>query len=456
MKIHFIAIGGSIMHNLALTLQAKGDWVTGSDDAFYEPSKTRLKLAGILPEEMGWFPEKITAELDAVILGMHARKDNPELLRAQELGLKIYSFPQYMYNQSKSKKRMVIAGSHGKTTITSMILHVLHKCNISSDYLVGAQLEGFDRMVEINPDHTMAVFEGDEYLTSALDPSPKFSHYFPNVLVVSGIAWDHMNVFPTFESYVNPFKELISSLNKEAVLIYYKEDVILHELVQKYARCKVKPYHAPKYYLKENETVVDQEGEQYPLQIFGNHNLENTEAARLVCEQVGVASNQFYRSLHDFKGSAKRLEKIIEHNNFIFYRDFAHSPSKLKATIHAVKEQYPQKKLIACMELHTYSSLNKAFLPQYKGCMDEADEKIIFFDPEVVKLKKLPFIDGQDILEGFENNEIKIESKSEALKRRLQNISLNNTVLLMMSSGSFGGIDYNVFAKQLVGTKQNG
>ncbi len=449
MNVHFIAIGGSIMHNLALTLKHKGYNVTGSDDNFFEPSKSRLQAAGILPKENGWFTDKITSNLDAVILGMHARKNNPELLKAQELGLKVYSFPEYMFEQTKNKKRIVIAGSHGKTTITSMILHVLNELNIKTDYLVGAQIEGFDRMVEINDSNTIAIFEGDEYLSSPLDSSPKFSHYDPDVLVISGIAWDHMNVFPTFESYLKPFNDIVKNLKKESSLIYFEEDEHLKKIIPQNANCKTTAYNAPNYTIVNNQCIVHFQNKQYALNVFGEHNLQNIEAARLACESINVTAQQFYDAIQSFTGSAKRLEKIKETNDFTFFRDFAHSPSKLTATINAVKEQFSERTVIACMELHTYSSLNKDFLSEYENSMQKADIKIIYFDPKVVALKKLPEINANDILEGFNDKNIKVFSSSEEVKKAIKSQEYNNSVLLMMSSGNFGGINYNDFAKEL-------
>lgn len=441
-KVHFIAIGGSAMHNLAIALHEKGYKVSGSDDAIFEPSATRLKQRGLLPEETGWFPEKITEDLDAVILGMHAHADNPEMLRAQELGLKIYSYPEYLYEQSKDKTRVVIAGSHGKTSITSMILHVLHYHGKEVDYMVGAQLEGFDVMVKLTEENDFMVMEGDEYLSSALDRRPKILLYQPNIALISGIAWDHVNVFPTFENYIHQFELFVDSITPGGALIYNSEDETLVKVVEENQKALKKfPYSTPDFSIDNGVTYLSTEEGPIPLEIFGQHNLNNLEGARLICNQLGVMDDDFYEAIQTFKGASKRLELINRTPGFVAYKDFAHAPSKVISTTNAVKEQFPDKQLIACLELHTYSSLNPKFLSEYKGALDKADQKIVYYNPEALKIKRMDYISPSDIQDAFGDSNIKVFTSSEELKSFLNQTDKSGKVFLMMSSANFGGID---------------
>lgn len=444
MRVHFIAIGGSAMHNLALALKDKGETVTGSDDAIFDPSKTRLKKAGLLPEEMGWFPEKITPELDAIILGMHAKKDNPELLKAQELNLPIYSYPEFLYQQGKDKIRVVIGGSHGKTTITSMILHVLHRLKKEVDFMVGAQLEGFDNMVHLTKENKYMVLEGDEYLSSPIDRRPKFHLYKSQIALISGIAWDHINVFPTFENYVEQFAIFIDTLPKDGVLVYNQEDGILKELVgKKNYPVNLIPYKIPEHRIENGKTFIKTEGREVELQIFGKHNLSNLAGALAICQQMGVEESDFYRAIQNFTGASKRLEKVAEKGSTLIYKDFAHSPSKVAATTQAVKQQYPDKKLLACFELHTYSSLNADFLKEYKGALTAADEALVFYSPEAVKIKGLENIDADQIEKAFDQKDLVVYTEPQAFQDFLKAKDFQNTVLLLMSSGNYGGLDFD-------------
>ncbi|PJJ84231.1 UDP-N-acetylmuramate--L-alanine ligase [Mucilaginibacter auburnensis] len=441
MRVHFIAIGGAAMHNLAIALHKKGFTVSGSDDVLFEPSVSRLKKHGILPEANGWYPEKVTANLDAVILGMHARIDNPELLKAQELGLKVYSYPEYVYQQSKDKQRIVIGGSHGKTTITSMILHALQAAGKDFDYLVGAQLEGFDTMVKLTPEAPVIVIEGDEYLASPIDRRPKFHLYKANVGIISGIAWDHINVFPTFQSYIDQFKIFIDTIQPGGRLIYSQTDEVLNKVVEEDASTVDKlPYTLPEYKIADGVTTIIHEGKEYPLQVFGEHNLLNMQAARLACESQGISASEFYSYITTFKGAARRLELVGKSDTAAVFKDFAHSPSKLEATIHAVKTQFPDRKLIACIELHTFSSLNKEFLAEYAGTMDEADEAIVFIDKKTFEQKKMEPYPAETVEAAFARN-VKFFNEPQLLNSYLQNYKLLKANLLMMSSGNFGGID---------------
>lgn len=448
MNIHFIAVGGSAMHNLALELHKKGYQVTGSDDEIFEPSKSRLQHAGILPEAWGWFPEKITDHLDAVILGMHAREDNPELQRAKELGIKIFSYPEYLYEQTKDKKRVIVGGSHGKTTTTSMIMHVLKSCGIEFDYMAGALLEGFDTMVHLSDQSNIAVFEGDEYLSSPIDMRPKFHHYHPDIAILTGIAWDHMNVFPTFENYVEQFALFIEKITPNGSLIYFQPDENICKILQRAnPSVKLLPYNTFPYSVKDGITYLN---DATPIQVFGQHNLQNISAAYLACKKLGISEQSFLLGISTYKGAAKRLQKIAENDKTTIFLDFAHSPSKLHATIQAVRAQFPQRKLIACMELHTFSSLNADFLPQYRHSMDEADEAIVFFNPEVVKHKRLSPITIEDVKKGFDNKSIKVFTDNRDLLTLLTNEEYSNSVLLVMTSGNFSGINIQKLAEQLL------
>lgn len=440
-KYHFIAIGGAVMHNLALALLRKGYQVSGSDDEIYEPSRTRLENAKILPPEYGWFPEKITADLDGIILGMHARIDNPELIRAQELGVPVFSFPEFIYNQSQTKKRAVIAGSHGKTSITSMILHVLQDQKMDFDYLVGAQIEGFDLMVRLS-DAPVIVIEGDEYLTSPIDRTPKFFHYKHDIALVSGIAWDHFNVFPDFEVYKDQFSKLMDLTTQSGELIYCEVDQLVKEAVEKSSTPGQKtPYNAHPAVIRDGKTFLKTGSGLLEIGIFGDHNLQNLQGALEICRALGVSNEQFYASIPSFKGAAKRQEILASGKSGILFRDFAHAPSKLKATVNAVKNQFPDRKLISVQELHTYSSLNKDFLPNYAHSMEETDVAVIYLNPHAVALKKLDLMDEETLREGFKRPDLMLFTESQALKAYLLAQNYSNTNLLLMSSGNYDNLD---------------
>jgi len=448
MRIHFIAIGGSAMHNLAIALHKKGYQVTGSDDQVFEPSAGRLKRYGLLPDKMGWDENRITAELDAVILGMHALKDNPELLKAQELGLKIFSYPEYIYEQTRDKLRVVIGGSHGKTTITSMILHVLNFYGRDFDYLVGAQLAGFDTMVKITDAAPVVVIEGDEYLASPIDRRPKFHLYKANIGVISGIAWDHINVFPTYEDYKRQFSIFIDTIQPEGKLIYCEADEDLRALVAASdAKVEKIAYDVPEHEVKAGVTYLLPS--HTPLEVFGNHNLMNLNAARLVCAQLDISAEAFNAAIASFTGAARRLELLLKTGNTHVYKDFAHSPSKLKATIEAVKTQFADRKLVACIELHTFSSLDKAFLKQYANTMTIADTAIVYMDEKTFVQKKMNPFTASEVREAFNSQEIVFFNQSRELENYLLNINFYSSNLLLMSSGNFGGLDLVKLAREL-------
>lgn len=451
-RLHFIAIGGAAMHNLAIAVSKKPNHVvTGSDDEIFEPSRGKLLAAGLLPPEMGWFPDRISKDLDAVIVGMHARADNPELLRAKELGIDIYSFPEYLYHQTRKKIRVVVGGSHGKTTTTAIILHVLQKLNRNADFMVGAQIEGFDTMVKLSYDSQLAVFEGDEYLTSPIDPRPKFHLYHPHIALLTGIAWDHINVFPTFENYVEQFKVFTDLIERDGRLIYFEGDEQLRIIAEKVRPDIVTiPYNVPEYEIENGITFILYKGERYPIHIFGQHNLQNIQGARMVCKQLGIKEVEFLEAIADFDGAANRLEKVAETENAVAFKDFAHSPSKLKATVNAVREQYPDKHLVACMELHTFSSLQANFLPQYRGCIDKADTAFVYFNPEVIEHKHLQPITTEQVKAAFGREDLQIFTDSRKLADKLHSLDYDGKVLLMMSSGNFSGIDIPAFAKEVL------
>ncbi|WP_309613662.1 Mur ligase family protein [Flavobacterium sp.] len=450
MRTHFIAIGGAAMHNLALALHNKGYQVTGSDDAIFEPSKSRLEKKGLLPTEFGWFPEKITSDIEAIILGMHAKADNPELLKAQELGLKIYSYPEFLHEQSKNKTRVVIGGSHGKTTITSMILHVMHYHNIEVDYMVGAQLEGFETMVHLTHENDFIVLEGDEYLSSPIDRRPKFHLYQPNIALLSGIAWDHINVFPTFENYVEQFEIFVNQITKGGILVYNEEDETVKKVAEETTNTiRRLPYTTPSYSVEDGTTLLDTPEGPMPIEVFGAHNLNNLSGAKWICQNMGVDEADFYEAIASFKGASKRLEKIAEGKGKVAYKDFAHSPSKVSATTKAVKAQYPNRKLVACLELHTYSSLNAEFLKEYEGALDAADVALVFYSPDAVKIKQLEEVSYDQIAQSFKRNDLIIYTNPVEFKDFLFNYDLNNSALLLMSSGNYGGLNFDE-VKQLI------
>lgn len=449
MKVHFIAIGGSAMHNLAIALSRKGVEVTGSDDEIFEPSKSRLEKQGILPAVVGWNARNIDCTIDAVILGMHAREDNPELLMAKEMAIPIYSYPEYLYEQSKAKKRIVIGGSHGKTTITSMLLHVCKKQELNVDYMVGAQLDGYDCMVKLTEESEYMILEGDEYLSSPIDRRPKFHLYQPHVALISGIAWDHINVFPTFENYVDQFDVFCSVIEANGSLIYNNEDKEVKAIAEKYKeQLNLQPYGVPSFEVNKNGTIVVHHQQQYALEIFGSHNLQNMMGAMHLAGHLGIDHETFLASMSDFTGAGKRLQKVVENESFVMFKDFAHSPSKLKATTQAVKEQYRNRKVIACMELHTFSSLRKDFLPFYEGCMESADHALVYYSPEVVAHKKLEPLSLSDVEEAFGGNVI-VKNTTQDVLSFIHSLKHENTVLLMMSSGNFDGIDYEALGSEL-------
>ena len=442
------------MHNLAIALCQKGVTVTGSDDEIFDPARGRLEHYGLLPKEEGWHPERITSDLDAVVLGMHARIDNPELLRAQELGLKIYSYPEYLYEQSKDKQRIVVGGSHGKTTTTAMILHVLAHCGIEADYMVGAQLKGFDVMVRLSETAKVMVIEGDEYLTSPIDRRPKFHLYKPDVAIITGIEWDHINVFPTFDIYRDQFAQFINLIEPKGTLIYCDEDKEVHRVAVENRRSDIQklPYVCPEHRVENGITYIGNTA----LQVFGHHNLLNLTAARLACRQVGVTDAQFDEAIGTFGGASKRLELVKKsedgaagHSGCAVYKDFAHAPSKLRATIQAMREQYPDRKLVACMELHTFSSLTQEFLQQYKGTMDKADVRFVYYSQHALQLKKLPDLHPDEVRKAFGGN-VEVFTDSKKMVAELKAMDWHNANLLMMSSGNFDGIDFNQLADEMI------
>lgn len=451
MNIHFIAIGGAAMHNLAIALHLKGNKISGSDDEIFEPSKSRLHKYGLLPESFGWHPEKFSKKIDAVILGMHAREDNPELLRAKELKLPIFSYPEYLYEQSKDKIRVVIGGSHGKTTITAMVLHVLQKLGYAPDYMVGSKLDGFEVMVRLTDEAKIMILEGDEYLSSPIDRRPKFHLYKPNIALLSGIAWDHMNVFPTFDFYKEQFAMFIDLIEKKGTLVYCKNDKNVVELAENRREDITGfAYRACDSMIKNDQTFIVFEAQRFPLKVFGEHNLQNINGARYVCQALGVKPLDFFNAITSFAGTSNRLELLGKNNNTTIFKDFAHSPSKLKATTTAVKNQFKKSKLLACMELHTFSSLNKDFLSQYKGAINEADIPVVYFNPKTLEHKKLPPIMKEEVKKAFANDNLLVFTETEKLRAFLLNQRWEGLNLLLMSSGNFGGLDYHALSEEIL------
>lgn len=444
------------MHNLALALHGKGYTVTGSDDQIAEPSRSRLAAAGLLPLAPGWHPERIVPELDAVILGMHARTDNPELIRAQTLGISIFSFPEFIYRQTRDKLRVVIAGSHGKTTITSVVLHALQCSGRSFDYLVGAQLEGFSTMVGLQDESRLAVFEGDEYLTSALDPRPKFLLYRPGIALISGIAWDHVNVFPTWDLYRRQFEDLVRSLEEDSVLIFNREDPEVVRLLERVTGPSRRIDYGTLPYRTGDEgqrQLVTDQG-LVPVSLMGRHNMQNLGAARAVCREIGIPDSEFYAAVGTFRGASRRLALLGANDRSAIYLDFAHSPSKVAATTRAVKESFPSRRLVACLELHTFSSLTAGFLPQYRGSLDPADEAIVFFDPHAVEHKGLPALNPADVRDAFGTHGLRVFDELPPLLEHLRRIDWLDCTLLLMSSGTFSGLDAAALAHELLRTSE--
>lgn len=454
MKVHFIAIGGAVMHNLAIALHKKGYSVTGSDDEIFEPSKSRLEAFGLLPGKTGWDPESITGDIDTVILGMHARRDNPELVKAIETGIRVVSFPEYIYEQTRNKKRIVIAGSHGKTTTTAMIMHVFKSLGLKFDFMVGSQIDGFDTMAELSDESEFAVLEGDEYLSSAIDRRPKFHLYKPHIAVLNGIAWDHMNVFPTFEEYVAQFRIFIEKIEEGGTLIYFAGDHVVKDLCESSTRTLKKvPYKVHGYFTNSKGFFAATHNRTVPVKIFGEHNMQNLSAAREACLAAGISEDNFYRTISSFEGSSRRLQLLTENLNGAAYIDFAHSPSKVKATVAAVAERYPGKNIIACLELHTYSSLNASFLPQYSGTLDRASEAFVYFNPHSVELKKLPPLGVEAVCDCFNCKNISVWNDSSALLKTLKERRFKDPVFLFMSSGDFDGWDLKLISASLLSNK---
>lgn len=444
MKVHLIAIGGAVMHNLAIALHKKGMEITGSDNEIFDPSRERLKKYGLLPTRTGWFPENIHAQLDAVITGMHAKKDNPELLKARELDLPVYSFPEFVFRQCKDKQRIVIGGSHGKTTITAMVMHVLKKAGKDFDYLVGAPVDGFDDSVKLTENTGSIVMEGDEYLSSPLDQRPKFLHYHPHIALLTGISWDHINVFPTYDSYLEAFREFLRTMKEGSLLIYNQEDHELYSMVEELpVNIQLVPYAMPSHEIKKGKLILHSQHGNFPLSLFGVHNLFNLEGARKICALMGIASEVFYRYIMDFKGAGKRLELITDRKKTRIFKDFAHAPSKVKATLEGLKYQFAHSKLAAVLELHTYSSLNKDFLPNYYGTTQKADEVLVFVDPEAVKLKKMPGLTEEDIKQAFGRNDLRVFFSKAALVEALSEKRRGRVNFVFMSSGNFNGLNIN-------------
>ncbi len=454
MRVHFIAIGGAVMHNLSIALKLKGYRVTGSDDEIFEPSRSRLSKYGLLPSKEGWDSNSITKDIDTVILGMHAKADNPELIRARELGIKIMSFPEYLYEQTKNKKRIVVAGSHGKTTTTAIIMHVLKCTGINFDYMVGSYIDGYETMVGLSEESRIAVLEGDEYLTSALDKRPKFHLYRPDIAILNGIAWDHMNVFPTFDNYVEQFRIFIDRIEANGTLIYFDGDPEVKKLaLGSKNNIKKIAYKVHGYFQNKTGFYAATHNRVIPLKIFGEHNMQNLSAARETCYECGVSEDDFYKSVQSFEGTSKRLQKLVENKNGIAYLDFAHSPSKVKATVEAIASRYPEKDIVACLELHTYSSLSTGFLPLYSGTLDKATFPFVYYNPHAIQVKRLAPITVDEVKNAFGDKKINVYNNSAEMFSFIQKQKFSNAVYLFMSSGDFDGFNLQTLAEELLQIK---
>jgi UDP-N-acetylmuramate: L-alanyl-gamma-D-glutamyl-meso-diaminopimelate ligase len=454
MRVHFIAIGGAIMHNLAITLQKKGVTVTGSDDEIFEPSKSRLLSYGLLPASIGWHPEMISRDIDAIIIGMHAKADNPELIKARELGIRIMSFPEYIYDQTKGKRRIVVAGSHGKTTTTAIIMHVLRHSGRKFDYMVGSSIEGYETMVGLSDDAGIAVLEGDEYLTSPIDRRPKFHLYKPDIAIINGISWDHMNVFPSYDNYLEQFKIFLGTIVPGGTLIYFEGDPEIGKILP-FCSPDIKqiPYKTHGYFRNKAGFFAASHNRVVEMKIFGEHNMQNLSAAREACYASGLSEDEFYSAISSFEGTSKRLQKIRENESGIVYLDFAHAPSKVKASVDAIAERYPESTIIACLELHTFSSLNAEFLPRYSGTLNKASIACVYFNPHAIALKKLPSLSAEKVKEAFGNDKIRVYNDSGELFSDLKKIRKSNPVFLLMSSGDFDGINLNALSEELLSNK---
>jgi UDP-N-acetylmuramate: L-alanyl-gamma-D-glutamyl-meso-diaminopimelate ligase len=454
MKVHFIAIGGAVMHNLAIALHKKGYEVTGSDDEIFEPSASRLSSYGLLPEKTGWYPDRITSSIDTVILGMHAKEENPELIRAREMGKKIMSFPEYLYEQTKNKKRIVVAGSHGKTTTTAMIMHVFKCMKVKFDYMVGSSIDGYETMVGLSEDSEIAVLEGDEYLTSVLDKRPKFHLYMPDIAVINGIAWDHMNVFPTFENYVEQFSIFIDRITPGGSLIYFEGDPEVKKIsLEAFGNIKKIPYKVHGYFQNKTGFYAATHNRTIPMKVFGEHNMQNLSAAREACFAAGLSEDDFYDSIQSFAGTSKRLQLLNENDKGVVYLDFAHSPSKVKATVEAVSARYPGREIVACLELHSYSSLSPGFLPLYLGTLEKASTRIVYYNPHALQLKKLPPLSIEVVKNAFGDKNMMVFDNSEGMFSLIRQQKFNNPVYLFMSSGDYDGCDLKKISEELL--KQN-
>jgi UDP-N-acetylmuramate: L-alanyl-gamma-D-glutamyl-meso-diaminopimelate ligase len=453
MRVHFIAIGGAVMHNLAIALQLKGFTITGSDDEIYEPSRSRLASYGLLPAESGWFPEKIRPDIDTVILGMHAKADNPELLKAIESGIRIMSFPEFLYDQTKDKKRIVVAGSHGKTTTTAMIMHVLRSLGVNFDFMAGSSVSGYETMVSLSDDSKIAVLEGDEYLTSPIDRRPKFHLYMPDIAILNGIAWDHMNVFPTFEYYVDQFRIFVEKIRDGGSLVFFADDPEVKRIADAAGgNIKKIPYRIHGHFQNKTGFYAATCSRTIPLKIFGEHNMQNLSAAREACIAAGISEDDFYNAIQSFEGTSGRLQVLRENRNGIFFYDFAHSPSKVRATVEAVKMRYPGRDIIACFELHTFSSLNKDFLPFYKGTLEKASRAFVYFNPHQVEIKKLEPLSEENVKEAFSGRNVMVYNDADAMFRYIKSLHFSAPVFLFMSSGDFNGCDMKQLSEELLGS----
>ncbi len=451
MKIHFISIGGTVMHNLAIALHRKGYTVTGSDSEILEPARSCLLEHGLLPDKTGWDPDRIHEGLDAVILGLNARNQNKELLKARELGIKIYSFPEYLYEHSKNKKRVVIGGSHGKSTITAMVMHVLKENGVNFDYMVSSMTNCFDTLVKLSDDAPFIIIEGDEYLSSPIDRTPKFHRYNPHMTLLSGISWDHMDAFRTFENYKKQFRKFLRIATGGGKVFYFDDDPVLGDVVDKshWSLLKI-PYGEHPHRVEGKQFFLETKESSVPLRIFGRHNMQNISGALCLCKDLGISDQQFYKAIQSFIGPEKRQQLLANGNNKAVYLDYAHAPTSVEATINAFRETYQKHSLVTCLELHTYSSLNKEYLPLYKGSLEKADRAFVYYNPKVLRSKRLPAIEPEELKDYFGKEDLNIYTDAGQMEEDLKNLGENTCVLLLMTSGNFSGLDLHHLAQEVV------
>lgn len=445
MRIHCISHWWRVTSSLAIQLKLLGHNVTGHDDEIYEPSKSALAQHGLLPQHEWWDADSVTSDIDMIVLGMHASADNPELLRAKELGLMIKSYPEVIYEFSKNKMRVVIAGSHGKTTTTSMVMHVLKHNGISFDWVVGGIVPGFDTMVSLDDNHKIIIIEWDEYPDGKINMTAKMLLYKHNIGILNGIAWDHITTYPTFDSYLLPFQTFVDQTPTDGFLGYYQDDQEVTNIMEHTdTQAQTVWYTVHPHIIRDGITYLQTPQWEVKLSIFWAHNCINISAAKLVCNQLDLSDEQFYAAIWSFTGAGNRLQLIHQDDakHLTILRDFAHSPSKLTATINAVKTQYPDRTIIGLFELHTFASLSASFLPEYKWSFDAADIACVYYDDHTFQIKRMTPLTKEVVINGFGRSDLVVQDSANDLQAWYDNLDLTNSVVVLMSSGNFGGVEF--------------